>query len=114
MADHREHSPTPVEAFASRLDVAVAQWRARLRAQILRTGVESHPAADVATAQAALREQLREIDGQAAVIRRSLAREISKAAEAERRAMAWVVENDDAEARAAVAEHQRCMEAAAT
>ncbi len=26
--------------------------------------------------------------------------------------MAWVVENDDAEARAAVVEHQRCMEAA--
>src|SRR5687767_13663824 len=108
MPDHREQSPTPVDVFASRLDAAVAQWRARLRAQMLRTGDERRPAADVATAQTALTEQLGDIDRQAAVIRSSLAREISKALEAERRAMAWMIgENDDADARAAVVEHQR-------
>src|SRR5688572_17547813 len=113
MADHRDHSPTPVD-FASRLDAAVAQWRARLRAQILRKDADRRPAADIATAQSELQQQLGAIDRQAAEIRRSLARELSRALDAERRAMAWVVENDDAEARAAVAENHRYMEAAAT
>src|SRR5688500_12674386 len=109
MADHGEHSPTPVDVFASRLDAAVAQWRARLGAHLLGKRVGRGPAADIATAQTELREQLGAIDRQAAEIRHSLARELSRGLEAESRAMAWVVENDDAEARAAVAENQRCM-----
>ena len=85
MTDRRELPPGSVEVLASRLDATVAQWRARLRSQILGNRAATHPATDIATAQTDLREQLGAIELQVVEIERSLDREISKASEAEQR-----------------------------